>query len=147
LAEEREIIQQLATQNPAALNWQVQLNSLDAHLGYADKAVANLRRLAERQPRANLALASAEAAAGHREEALRILRPMEENYENGDIPMFQFALIYADLDDEPNTVKWLERSLDAREGGATHIRVEPVFAKMQHTPEFRELKQRMGLPQ
>ena len=81
----------------------------------------------------------------NRDEALRILRPLEQNYQNGDIPLFQFACVYAVLGDEPNAVKWLERSMEAREGGVTHIRVEPAFAKFQTSPSFRALKRRMNL--
>ncbi len=51
------------------------------------------------------------------------------------------------LGDVPGTAKWLERSMEAREAGATYVRVEPAFAKMQNSPEFREMKKRMGLPQ
>ena len=49
------------------------------------------------------------------------------------------------MDGEPNTVKWLERSMDAREGPAMYIRVAPALTKMQNRPAFRALKKRMGL--
>ncbi len=144
-AEAREEMQLLVSQNPGAVVWQIELNALDAQLGRTGPAIANLRKLAQRVPDANIALAEAEARAGHRDEALRILRPFEQNYMNGDIPMFQFALVHAALDDEPNTVKWLERSMDAHEGGATHIRIETAFARFQNTPAFHALKKRMNL--
>ena len=76
-------------------------------------------------PLVKLALAGAEASAGHREEALRILSPMEERYETGNIPAFHLARIHAALGDEPGAVKWLERSMEAREASATYIRAEP----------------------
>jgi hypothetical protein len=44
------------------------------------------------------------------------MKPVEQN-NDGDIPAFQFAVFYAALDDLPATVKWLERSVDAHEGG------------------------------
>jgi eukaryotic-like serine/threonine-protein kinase len=75
----------------------------------------------------------------------RDLKPSNIVVDAGDIPMFQFALIHAALDDQPGTVKWLERSMEAREGGATHARSEPSFAKWQDTPEFHAMKKRLNL--
>jgi hypothetical protein len=83
--------------------------------------------------------------AGERMEALRILAPLEQNYRDGRSFMYDFAVVYAALDDEPNTIKWLQRSMDAREGPALYIPVEPAFAKMQNRPAFRALKKRMDL--
>ena len=145
-AEEREIYRQMEAQNPTAPALQIQLTAMDADLGKPN-ALENLRKLAEKYPLARLTLAGAEASAGHREEALRILAPMEANYEKGNIPNFQFARIHAALGDVAETAKWLNRSMEAREAGATYVGIEPVFAKMQNTPEFREMKKRMGLPQ
>ena len=94
-AEAREEMQLVVSQNPGSVAGQIELNLLDAQLGRTGPAIANLRKLAQREPDARVALAQAEARAGHRDEALRILRPFEQNYKNGDIPMFLFALVYA----------------------------------------------------
>jgi tetratricopeptide (TPR) repeat protein len=145
LAEARELTRQMSSQNPNIVVRQIALYSLDARLGEADSAIPNLRKLAGKEPLARLALAGAEASVGHREEALGIIRPLEKNYQAGDIPMYQFALFYAGLDDEPATVKWLKRSMEAREAGATHIRAEAAFAKWQNTPEFHAMKKRLNL--
>jgi TolB-like protein/tetratricopeptide (TPR) repeat protein len=147
LAEENEIYRQMASQYPGSFPLQVQGILIDADKGKPGTAIAKLRKLAERHPLAQLALASAEASTGHRADALRDLAPLERDYQKGRIPMFQFACIHATLGDQPGTVRWLERSMEAREAGVTHIRVEPAFARMQETPEFRALKRRMGLPQ
>jgi serine/threonine protein kinase len=143
-AEAREECRKILDRNPGALNWKVQLNFLDARLGKIDDAVRNLRGLA-REPDAGVVLAQVEALAGNREEALRILRPWERDYQNGKILMSDFAEVYAALGDEPNTVKWLERAMDSREMPAMYIHVDPVYSKMQDTPEFHRLKRRMNL--
>ena len=80
-----------------------------------DVAIRNLRKLSRQQPDALIDLAQLEALAGHRDEALRILLPLERSYQSGKHLMIEFARVYAALGDEPNTVKWLERSMDARE--------------------------------
>ncbi len=144
-AEARQECLKLIARNSRAIHWQVQLASLDASLGDKDAAIRNLRQLSQREPDAVITLAEVEAAAGHREQALRLLLPLERNYQTGKLPMSEFAIAYAAMGDEPNTVKWLERAMEAREMPTIYMHVEPAFAKMQDTPEFHRLKQRMNL--
>jgi hypothetical protein len=59
----------------------------------------------------------------------------------------QFALVYSQLGDEPNTVKWLERSADRREYQALNLTVNPAYAAMRNSPGFRALDKPMGLVQ
>jgi len=82
-----------------------------------------------------------------RDEALALLRPYEEKYPNSGISLQWFALAYALMGDEPNTMKWLERSADRHEWQALAIAVHPVFAPMRNSPGFRALEKRMGLSQ
>jgi hypothetical protein len=49
------------------------------------------------------------------------------------------------MGDEPNTVKWLERSADRHEFQALNLAVHPVYAPMRNSAGFRALKRRMGL--
>lgn len=134
----------MLTRSPNTLAWQIALTGLDVRLGQPG-ALENLRKLVQREPLAKMALAQTEAVAGHREEALRLIRPLEQAYKPGQTAVYQFALFYAELDDEPNTVKWLKRALEVRDNGVIHVRVEPAFAKMQNTPDFHRLKKRVGI--
>ena len=127
------------------LSRQIKLNEFDALLGKTGTAIQNLRQLSQKQPGALMTLAAVEAIAGNRDEALPILRPLKQNDQSGKFLMSDFAEVYAALGDEPNTVKWLERAMEAREGPAYYIRVSPVFAKTQNTPDFHRLKERMNL--
>jgi len=61
--------------------------------------------------------------------------------------MQQVALVYANLGDEANTVKWLEQSADKHEGLVLNLAVNPVFAGMRNSPGFQALKKRIGLIQ
>jgi hypothetical protein len=56
-----------------------------------------------------------------------------------------FAWVYGYLGDEPNAVKWLERSADLREFLALSLAVHPAFASMRNSSGFQALKKRMGL--
>jgi hypothetical protein len=83
--------------------------------------------------------------AGQREEALRLLRPFEEKYPNSGVALEWFALAYAYMGDQANTVKWLTRSADRHEWQALNLAVHPAYAGMRNLPAFRALEQRMGL--
>jgi TolB-like protein/Tfp pilus assembly protein PilF len=144
-AEAREECRKLIVRNPGSVNWRIQMNFLDALAGKRDAAVQNLRTLSRQEPDAAVLLAQLEAARGHREEALSILRPFEINYQTGKILLSDLAGVYAAMGDEPNTVKWLERSMEAREMPAIYIHTDPVYARMQNTPAFHRLKKRMNL--
>jgi tetratricopeptide (TPR) repeat protein len=144
-AEAREEVWKIAAQNPAALRLQIRLNFFDAWLGTPGPAIQNLRKFSQKEPFAGEFLAETEAHAGKRDDALRILRPLERNYQDGHLVLTWAAEIYALMDDEPNTVKWLGRAIDAREGGAAYIHVDPAFVKFQDTPAFHALKKRMNL--
>jgi lipopolysaccharide biosynthesis regulator YciM len=145
MSEAREECLRIIARDPGAPRWQIKLNEFDALLGKTDAAIRNLRQLSQKQPGALMTLAAVEAIAGHRDDALRILRPLEQNYQSGKFLMSDFAEVYAALGDEPDTVKWLERAMEAREGPVYYIRVSPVFAKMQDSPDFHRLKRRMNL--
>ncbi len=87
----------------------------------------------------------ARASAGQREAALRLIRPYEEKYPNTGVALQWIAKVYAMVGDEPNTIKWMERSADRREWQALNVAVNPVFAPMEKSPGFLALKKRMGL--
>jgi tetratricopeptide (TPR) repeat protein len=144
-AEARAIAQQLATQYPAQIAPQQLIGATYVEEGRPELALPVFRQLAKRFPQAQLYEAMADAKAGRRDEALRLLRPYEDKYPNPGVPMQWFALAYAFMGDEPNTVTWLERSADRHEWQALNLAVNPIFAPMRGSPGFRALRKRMGL--
>jgi TolB-like protein/Tfp pilus assembly protein PilF len=144
LAEAREELQKVAGWGNA-VNAKIGLYGVMAQQGQTAEAIKGLESLPQGLPSVQLGLAEAKAAAGARDEALALLAPLEQNYRENRIFMSWIAGVYAAMDDEANTVKWLERSMDAREGPAMYIHVAPIWAKMQNRPAFRALKKRMGL--
>jgi hypothetical protein len=76
-------------------------------------ALADLQQTDQGLPGVKVTKAQALARMGRREEALRPIRPVEENL-NPAFPVYGLAVFYALLGDEVDTVKWLERS---RSGG------------------------------
>jgi serine/threonine protein kinase/Flp pilus assembly protein TadD len=144
-SEAREEIWKIASQNPTSTRLQIRLNFLDAWLSRPGVALENLRKASRGQPFARELLAKVEARDGRRTEALKTIGPLEQNYQDGHLVLTWAAEVYALLDDEPSTVKWLERAIDVREDQAAYIHVDPAFAKMQNTAAFHALKMRMNL--
>ena len=115
--------------------------------GHPELGLPGILELEHRYPPAQFHEAMARARLGQREEALKLIHRLEAQSEEPDTTMHSFALVYAMLGDEANTVKWLERSADRHEFQAMNIAIHPMFASMQNTPGFRALKKRMGLDQ
>lgn len=144
-SEAREIARQMAVESPKAIPPQQIIGMTYLEEGQTELALPIIRQLKDRIPHAEIFEAMAYAKAGQREEALRMIRPLEEKYPNPGVSMQWFALVYAFLGDESNTVKWLERSADRREWQALNLAVHPVYARMRNSPGFRALEKRMGL--
>jgi tetratricopeptide (TPR) repeat protein len=142
--EAREEVRKIAARSPTNQRLQVRLNFMKAWFGSAT-AMENLRNWSPQHPYAREFLAGAEAHNGNRQEALRLLIPLEREYLERHVAVYGLATIRAALDDEPGTARLLERAIDAREDWAPYIHVDVAFAKMQNTPEFHRLKKRMGL--
>ena len=144
-AQAREISQQMAAEYPKMIGPQGMIGLTYIEEGHPELALPILRQLKQRFPQAQVFEAMACARAGRREEALRLIRPFEEKYPDPGVAMQWFALVYAFMGDEPNTVKWLERSADRHEFQALNLAVHPVYAPMRNSAGFRALKRRMGL--
>lgn len=113
--------------------------------GRPEVALRLLEKFDDRLPYIVLTKAIALGSAGHREQALRLAHPFEASYPNLKVPCQWLALLYAYQGDEPNTVKWLQRSADAHEWQVLNIAVHPAYKKMQQNPDFQALKRRIGL--
>ena len=144
-AEAREDAQRMAAQYPKMFMPQLMVGEGYIAEGRPQLALPIFEQLKLRFPQAPLFEAMARARAGQRDEALRLIRPFEENYRSSGASMHWFALVYALLGDESNTVKWLERSADLHEWQALAIAVNPLYAPMRSSQGFRALEKRMGL--
>jgi hypothetical protein len=85
------------------------------------------------------------ARAGQRAEALRLIRPLEADYENGAVPLFAFENLYAALREEETALEWAQRSADRHEWQILALGVGPVIKPLLDRPGFRRLRHRIGL--
>jgi len=144
-AEARESAEKLHAIFPKQLAAQEMIGATYIEEGRTDLALEELRGLKQVFPPAQMYEAMAEARAGRREDALRLMRPFEEKYPNPGCAMQWFALVYALMGDQANTVKWLERSADRHEFQVLNVAVHPVYAAMRNSAGFRALEKRIGL--
>ena len=144
-AASREAAQRMGEQSPRSLPPQLMAGITYVEEGHPDLGMGVFRAMEPRFPQAPALEGVAAAAAGRRDEALRLLRPFEDNWEASGVPMQWLAFAHAYLKDDAGTLKWLERSADRHEFQALTIAVHPVFAALHNNPRFQALKKRMGL--
>jgi TolB-like protein/predicted Zn-dependent protease len=144
-AESRELAEKVASANPKSFAARLILVGCDVLEGHTEAALEKTGEWKKAFPPAQMLEAGAYAHQGNRQEALRRMRPFEDKYPNPGVAMQWFALIYAMLDDEPNTVKWLNRSADHHEWQVLNIAVNPIYAKMRGSAGFQALEKRIGL--
>ena len=82
---------------------------------------------------------------GQRAQALNLIHSVENSPVGKSAPLYWYALAYASLQDEPNTLKWLNRSADAHEWQTLFLAVDPSFSWMRDHSGMQQLKRRIGL--
>ncbi len=143
-AESREVARRLELLAPASLVPASLIASSYLNEHRPDLAAPFVKKLVDRRPVSTLQ-AALEVQYGHREEALRLIRPFEEQYPNTKVPRTAVAAIYAALKDAPNTVKWLNRAADEHEITVLNAGVLPVYAPVRNSGAFQALLARIGL--
>jgi serine/threonine-protein kinase len=91
------------------------------------------------------ALGHAYGVAGQREEALRLLRRLQELSRSGYVSPFDVATVYAGLGDRPHELEWLEKAFEGRVPSLVFLAVDPRFNDLKGDPRFRALLRRIGL--
>jgi TolB-like protein/DNA-binding winged helix-turn-helix (wHTH) protein/Tfp pilus assembly protein PilF len=94
-----------------------------------------------------LDLGFAQAAAGNREEARRILAEIKALYARGLAPSGAIAILYGALGEPNRAFAWLDKAYQERDPELTYIKVpNRRFAPLRHDPRFQQLVRRIGLP-
>ena len=61
------------------------------------------------------------------------------------VAAYDFAMVYAGLEDNNNAFLWLRKAAEQRESALANINVHPRFAGLRADPRFAELQQQLGL--
>jgi tetratricopeptide (TPR) repeat protein len=89
--------------------------------------------------------ASVNAAAGLKEEAVKILTKLLKEINTHYIDPLSIAMIYAALRDEARALEWLEKAVNDKSAGVPYISVNPMFDLLRDNPRFREIWKKAGL--
>ena len=89
-------------------------------------------------------LANAYAVSGRKEEAIKIVKDLENRQSQGSSTDASIALIYVGLGDNDRAMIWLSKAYQARFNPS--ILTRPVFDPLRSDPRFQDLLHRIGLP-
>ena len=116
--------------------------------GKLDEAIAEFRLALKAMPdnvAALTALGHAQALAGKRADAEKVLARLEELSKQQYVSPFQTAVVYAGLDERQLALDWLEKSRGERFNWLPFIKVDPVFKNLRSEQRFVELSKNLGL--
>jgi TolB-like protein/Tfp pilus assembly protein PilF len=132
-------------------------NFVQAHLwfgrpylqkGMYREAISELRKAVELSGGSTISLAvlgHADASAGDKEEAKKILATLAKRARRQYVPSYWIALIYTGLGDRSNAFLWLRRAYRERSSWLAWVKVEPRFDVLRSDKRFSSLLQKMGL--
>jgi len=112
-----------------------------------DEAIAEFRRALELSggnTTFESNLANAYAVSGSKEEAMKIVKDLENRQSQGSSTDASIALIHVGLGDNDRAMVWLNKALQARFNPS--ILMRPVFDPLRSDPRFQGLLHRIGLP-
>jgi TolB-like protein/tetratricopeptide (TPR) repeat protein len=116
--------------------------------GLHEKGLAELQRAAGLSGNSPLYLAQvavAQALAGRKTEALRIVAQLQALSSNRYVSPYGIAQIYAALNDKEQTFKWLQIAYDDRAVWMSYLAVDPVFDGFRSDQRFQDLLRRIRL--
>ena len=119
-------------------------------LGRNAEAVSALEKQVQLTNRAALGLGNlgyVYAATGKQAEAIAIIKELETKYSRNEATGTNLAAIYAGLGDKDKAFEWLEKDFQARSGLLGIIEWAISFESLRDDPRFKDLLNRMGLPE
>jgi TolB-like protein/DNA-binding winged helix-turn-helix (wHTH) protein/Flp pilus assembly protein TadD len=90
-------------------------------------------------------MAYAYAAAGRRDDALKILKDQQELANERYVSPYNFAIIYTALGDKDRAFEWLTKSVEERIMIIYHLKSRPLFDSLRSDPRYPELLRKMNL--
>ena len=119
-------------------------------LGRNAEAIAAAEKGVDLSKRAGIALGDlgyVYAAVGKRAEASDKIKELEEKYTRKEAIGQYIAAVYVGLGDKDKAFEWLEKDFQARNGKLAEIRWQVQFESLRDDPRFKDLIQRLGLPE
>jgi len=86
-----------------------------------------------------------EAGLGHRAEAEKSIKELEERMTREYVDPSLIAYIYIVLGDKDQAFAWLEKGYQERSGNMPWIKIEPKFDPLRRDPRLMDLQRRIGV--
>ena len=117
------------------------------HQGKYEEALAEVReaRSVVTQPRQLAQIGYVYAAAGKRDEAVKILEEVKALTGERHNLSTHIAAIYAVLGNKDEALAWLKRACDEHEGGVVALKIDQRFDTLRSDPRFMDLLRRVKL--
>src|SRR6266487_4454184 len=94
--------------------------------------------------RARVLLATAKAQSGDKQAAVQMLAELEELSRHRYVRAYWRALLYVNLGNHNEAIRWLEQGIANHEGSAmTWIKVDPLFDPLRGDPRFEALAEKV----
>jgi tetratricopeptide (TPR) repeat protein len=91
-------------------------------------------------------LAGSYAAAGKGDEALRILKQLNELSKQNYVDPYWLAQIHACLEEKDDSFFWLQKAYEERSARLALVKVDPRLDSLRSDPRFHDLLRRMNFP-
>jgi Flp pilus assembly protein TadD len=117
-------------------------------LGKLEEAIAEFRTALKSSPNnaaALTALGHAQALAGRKSDAEKVIARLQELSKQQYVSPFQTAVVYAALGDSTKAFELLEKSRQERFNWLPFLRVDPVLKNLRTDPRFEQLSKSLGL--
>jgi tetratricopeptide (TPR) repeat protein len=116
--------------------------------GQPEEAIPELEKTAslmQRSPSSIELLATANAHAGRRTEALRLIKELKGRRQKSYVPAGAFINPYLGLGDYDEAFAWFERAYQEQSNILQFLTVHPFFDPVRGDPRFENLVRRVGL--
>jgi len=138
----RGMLERFSLQHPEVSNSHLWTALSFLYEGNAEEALTRFQALEAKMPDIGIYEAAAHAAAGRRDEALRLIHLYEGRPDRSETNLAQ---AYAYLQDEANTLDWIAKGVARHDTPAAYLAVHPAFAFLRQNPKFLALEQRAGV--
>ena len=91
-------------------------------------------------------LGHAYAAAGKRDDALRILTDLNQLRKAAYVSPYAIGVIHVALGERAQALQWLQRAYEERDVQMVEIGVDPRLDPLRSDPRFQDLLRRMNFP-
>jgi hypothetical protein len=94
-----------------------------------------------------MSLAYVYAATGRRNEAMSLLKEVEQKTALMYVPVYRVAAVYVALGDKDKAFEWMNRAYNDDIGWMIWLKVDPVMEPLHSDARFQDLLRRMNFPQ